>query len=378
MKIVCLSDSFKGSLDSGRIGLLAERAAKKVWNEVSVKTLPVADGGEGTVEAVIRAVGGSRENCMVSDPLGRRITAEYGVLDKNTTVMEMAAASGLPLLTEEERDPRKTTTLGAGQMLLHILDRGYRKIYMGLGGSATNDCGMGFLQALGVRFSDVSGKALEGSGAALGAVEQIDFSGLDPRLQECEITVLCDVENPLLGPDGAVYTFAPQKGGGAFLEELEANTAHFVRTVKKYLDVREDAAGCGAAGGLGFCLLEILKAKKKQGILAILEMIRAEDWISQADLVITGEGRIDWQTAGGKTIWGVAGLCRKWEKPLIAFVGSAGYGAGTLHEEGVTAIIPIVQEAVPLKTAMEKAEEYYLAAAEETFRVLKAGIKMRS
>ena len=172
MRIVCLSDSFKGSLDSGRIGLLAEQAAKKVWDEVSVKTLPVADGGEGTVEAVVKAVGGKREFCTVSDPLGRGVTAEYGILDENTAVMEMAAAAGLPLLTEEEKNPMRTSTYGVGQMLLHILDRGCRKIYMGLGGSATNDCGMGFLQALGVIFRDKSGNILDGSGRAMGTAEK--------------------------------------------------------------------------------------------------------------------------------------------------------------------------------------------------------------
>lgn len=376
MKIVCLSDSFKGSLDSGRIGQLVKQAAEKVWNDVSVKTLPVADGGEGTVEAVLKAAAGKREACTVSDPLGRKITAEYGLLDEDTAVMEMAAAAGLPLLTEEEKNPLYTTTYGAGQMLLHILDRGCRKVYIGLGGSATNDCGMGFLQALGVRFYDKSGKFLDGCGEALEKVEEIDFSGLDPRVKQCEITVLCDVENPLLGPEGAVYTFAVQKGGGDVLDILEAGTAHFVRMVKHYLDVNEKTPGCGAAGGLGFCLLEILKAEKKRGILAILEMIHAKDWISGADFVVTGEGRIDWQSAGGKAVWGVASLCRRLDKPLIALVGSAGPGAAMLHEDGVTAIVPVPQEAVPLQTALEKAEEYYLTAAEETFRLLKTGMEM--
>ena len=376
MKIVCLSDSFKGSLDSSRIGQLVEQAAEKVWDEVSVKALPVADGGEGTVEAVLKATAGKREACTVSDPLGRKITAEYGLLDEDTAVMEIAAAAGLPLLAEEEKNPLRTTTYGAGQMLLHILDRGCRKVYIGLGGSATNDCGMGFLQALGVKFYDKSGKSLDGCGDALGKVEEIDFSGLDSRVKQCELTVLCDVENPLPGPEGAVYTFAAQKGGGEVLDILEAGTAHFVRIVKRYLDVDEKAPGSGAAGGLGFCLLEILKAEKKRGILAILEMIHAKDWISDADFVVTGEGRIDWQSAGGKAVWGVASLCRRLGKLLIALVGSAGPGASLLHQDGVTAIVPVPQEAVPLETALEKAEEYYLAAAEETFRILKAGMAM--
>ena len=377
MKIVCLSDAFKGSLDSARIGCLVEQAATKVWNEVSVKTLPVADGGEGTVKAVVRAVGGTLQSCQVSDPLGRETAAEYGLLDPDTAVMEMAAAAGLPLLKETERDPLKTTTFGVGQMLRHILDQGCRKVYIGLGGSATNDCGMGLLQALGAKFYDGMGNLLNGSGSAMGNVEQIDFSGLDARLAECELAVLCDVENPLLGADGAVYTFAFQKGGGENLALLEQNAVHFVDTVRRYMDVNDTEKGCGAAGGLGFCLLEILKAGKQRGILAVLEMIRAEEWIRDADFVVTGEGRIDWQSASGKVIWGVTGLCRRLQKPVVAIVGSKGPGAEQLYGEGLTAIMPVLQEAVSLKTAMEKAEEYYLAAAEETFRLLEMGRRLK-
>lgn len=373
MKIVCLSDSFKGSLNSEKIGLLVLDAAKKVWKDVQVITLPIADGGEGTVAAIINAVNGKKEQCVVSDPLGRSITAFYGSLDKTTAVMEMAAAAGLPLLKKKERDPFLTGTYGVGEMLKDAIEKGYKKIYMGLGGSATNDCGMGLLCALGANFYDEKGALLSGNGYNMGLVKKVDLSQMDRRLDRCEVTILCDVENPLLGRDGAVYTFASQKGARD-LEGLERNTAHFKSKLEECIkNSNAQKAGCGAAGGLGFCMMEVLQAKKEQGIQAILGMIHAREYIQEADLIITGEGRMDWQSAHGKAVSGVAKLCQEYEKPVIALVGSVGYGYEQMCREGIGAVVPILQDSVLVEEAMERAEEFYSAAAEQTFRILEMG-----
>lgn len=373
MKLLCLSDSFKGSLSSAQIGALVQQAATRVWPEASTETIYIADGGEGTVDAVLSSAPGRRVSCTVSDPLGRPVSACYGVLNSGAVIMEMAAAAGLTLLTPAERDPLLTTTRGVGELLRDALDRGHRRIYLGIGGSATNDCGMGFLEALGVKFYDSDGRVLSGCGNAMGQVASVDFSGLDPRLAQCQLTVLCDVDNPLLGPDGAAYTFAAQKGGAGVLDRLEHNARHFSALINSCRQADNTAAGTGAAGGLGFCLLEVLHACRIRGIDAVLNITGAEEKIRQADLVITGEGCIDWQSTHGKAVWGVTQLCRKWNTPVIAFAGSLGRGAYDLYHDGVNAIIPISPGPCSLEDAMNRAAEHYLTAAEQVFRLLKLG-----
>ena len=323
-KIVVASDSFKGSLTSPQVAQSVERAVSEVCPSCEVVKVNVADGGEGTMEALHQTLGGRKVTLSVSDPLGRPVDASYVILDDgNTAVLEMSAASGLTLLTPAERNPSKTSTLGTGELIRDALDKGCRRFLIGIGGSATNDAGMGMLHALGYRFKDADGSELPPSGASMIRVASINVSSLHPALAEAEFVVACDVKAPLYGPDGAAYVFAPQKGADRdMVESLDLGLRNFadVSAVAMGYDYA-DAEGSGAAGGLGYAFRQFLGARLESGVDMVLDAICFDQIIESADLVITGEGRIDSQTVTGKTPYGVAQRAARYGIPVVAIAG---------------------------------------------------------
>ena len=326
-KIVVASDSFKGSLSSMQVADAVERAVLQACPACDVIKIDVADGGEGTMDALQHTLGGHKIWLEVSDPLGRPVRASYVILEDGTSaVVEMAVASGLPLLSPEERNPLETSTYGTGQLIADALNKGCRKFLIGIGGSATNDAGMGMLQALGYRFTDAQGNVLCGCGESLEKVASIDASSASPALKESEFIVACDVDAPLYGPKGAAYVFAPQKGADTeTVERLDNGLKHFSEVVAKSMDVIEEYAhthGAGAAGGLGFGLMTFLNARLVSGINMVLDAIGFDSIIKDADLIITGEGRIDSQTLAGKTPYGVLQRAKLQGIPVVAIGGS--------------------------------------------------------
>ena len=326
-KIVVASDSFKGSLSSMQVADAVERAVLQACPACDVIKIDVADGGEGTMDALQHTLGGHKIWLEVSDPLGRPVRASYVILEDGTTaVVEMAVASGLPLLSPEERNPLETSTYGTGQLIADALNKGCRKFLIGIGGSATNDAGMGMLQALGYRFTDAQGNVLCGCGESLEKVASIDASSASPALKESEFIVACDVDAPLYGPKGAAYVFAPQKGADTeTVERLDNGLKHFSEVVAKSKGAIEDYAqtpGAGAAGGLGFGLMAFLNARLVSGINMVLDAIGFDSIIKDADLIITGEGKIDSQTLTGKTPYGVLQRAKLQGIPVVAIGGS--------------------------------------------------------
>ena len=297
MKFLFASDSFKGSLSSGRTAELLTQAAEEIFPDCECESLEVADGGEGTVEALLSALNGRRINVSVCGPLWERHTACYGALDEYRAVMEMAEASGLPLVPEAFRDPRNTTTYGTGEMIRDALERGFRDISIAIGGSATNDGGIGCMRALGVRFLDENGEELSGCGGDLIKIRAMDCSGLDPRIREARFTVMCDVTNPLCGENGATYTFGEQKGGTPeILAELEAGMQNYRELLRKESGMDMDQIpGAGASGGLGAAMMAFLNAEPKSGIETVRDLHEFDSKLDGVSLVVTGEGRADWQ-----------------------------------------------------------------------------------
>ena len=287
----------------------------------------------------------------------------------------MAAASGLPLVPEGKRNPRETTTLGTGEMIADAVSKGFRDISIAIGGSATNDGGIGCMRALGVRFLDESGSELEGRGKDLIRIRSIDLTGMDPKLKECAFTVMCDVTNPLCGPNGATYTFGKQKGGTPeILDELEAGMCNYRDVLLRQFGIDMDTIpGAGAAGGLGAALMVFLNGKLKSGIETVLELSDFDRRLEGVSLVVTGEGAADWQSVSGKVMQSVGMHCRKFGIPVTAVVGSMGPGAEQLYEYGIDSIITTINGIMPLKEAMDRAEELYLDAARRMFRMLRAG-----
>lgn len=379
MRFLFASDSFKGTLSSQRTAELLAQAAKEVFPDCRCDSVEVADGGEGTTDAVVSAVGGDRIEVKVHGPLWEERAAFYGKLDETRAVLEMAEASGLPLVPEDQRDPRKTTTYGTGEMIRDALDRGFTDISVAIGGSATNDGGMGCMRALGVRFLDENGEELSGCGADLIRVRRIDVSGLDERVKKCKFTVMCDVTNPLCGPDGATNTFGKQKGGTPdILEELEAGMCNYRDALKSQFGADMDKiAGAGAAGGLGAALMIFLNGSLKSGIETVLDLIGFDRRLEGVSLVVTGEGATDWQSAFGKVMQGVGQRCRRKGVPAVAVVGSMGKGAEDIFECGIESIITTVNSPMPLGEALDRAEELYLNAAGRMFRMIRAGRTIR-
>ena len=354
-KIVVASDSFKGSLTSLDVAQNVEKAIREVYPLCDVLKVNVADGGEGTMEALQQTLGGVRVSLVVKDPLGREIEATYVILnDGITAVVEMSAASGLPLLKSDERNPLKTSTYGTGQLICDALDRGCRKILVGIGGSATNDAGMGMLQALGYRFLDAQGNQLQPVGENLQLVSSIDSTGRHPDLDKTEFVVACDVKAPLYGRNGAAYVFAPQKGADQkMVEMLDAGLRHFseVSSAMAGYDCSQ-MQGTGAAGGLGYAFRQYLDARLERGIEMVLDAIGFDDIISGADLVITGEGRVDSQTLTGKTPFGVAQHAHRQRIPVVVIGGSVEIDVLQVREAGFNDVIQVTPLDMPLSVAM--------------------------
>lgn len=379
MKFLFASDSFKGSLSSLRISELLTIAARETFPYCECSSIEVADGGEGTTDAVLSAVCGERISLTVTDPLWRNIQSYYGQLDDHRAIMEMASASGLPLLTAEERNPFKTTTFGTGEMIKDALDRGFTDISIAIGGSATNDGGMGCMCALGVRFLDEQGLELKGCGENLIRIAKIDTTHMDPRIATTKFTVMCDVTNPLCGEHGATYTFAKQKGATPeMLVELETGMCHYRNLLLEQFGIdANEVSGAGAAGGLGIALMLFLNATLQSGIETMLQLVDFDQKLHNVSLVVTGEGRTDWQSTFGKVMHGVGLHSKAKNIPVVAIVGSLGEGYEQIYDSGVDSIITTVDGPMELKEALDRAEELYLRAARRLFRMIWVGLNMK-
>ena len=372
MKIIIAPDSFKGSLSAFEVAKSIQRGIIKIDETIETVIVPMADGGEGTVQSLIDASGGEIIELTVHDPLFREIKSFYGIMgDGVTAVIEMAAASGLPLLTTDERNPLKTTTYGTGELIKDALTRGCQKFIIGLGGSATNDGGCGMAQALGVKFFDKNGNEVGLGGGELSKIDKIDISGIDTRIKNAEFLAACDVDNPLCGDKGASAVYGPQKGASADdVILLDKGLEHFAQLIKQQLNLDiKDVAGAGAAGGLGAGALIFLQAQLQRGIEIVTQTTNLAGKMEGADLVITGEGRIDFQTAFGKTPFGVAQLAKQKNIPVVAIAGSLGDGYQTLYDKGFDEIYSIMNKSMSLQEAMDNAEELLESATENIMRL---------
>jgi glycerate 2-kinase len=361
MKIVIAPDSFKESLSALEAANAIERGFKLVFPNAVYSKMPMADGGEGTVQSLVDATNGKIEERIVTGPLGEPVKAFFGLIgDGKTAVIEMAAASGLHLVPVENRNPLVTSTRGTGELISAALDFGVKHIIIGLGGSATNDGGAGMVQALGGRLLDELGNDIGSGGGALSQIVTIDLTGLDDRLKDVQIEVACDVDNPLTGPRGASAIFGPQKGATPeMIDLLDKNLSHFADVAERALGKTfRDIEGVGAAGGLGASLLAFLNADLKRGIQIVLNAVNFEEVVKDADLVITGEGRIDSQTIYGKTPIGVAKAAKKYGVPVIALAGSLSQDSDVVYEHGIDALFSIVPGIVTLPDAFEHAAHY--------------------
>lgn len=353
MKIVIASDSFKGSLSSTEVAQAATRGIQAVYPECEVVAVNVADGGEGTVEAIVEALGGEIVTTIVSDPLGRPIQVRYGIAGEKA-IIEMAAASGLPLLLPEERNPWLTSTYGTGEMIMDAIRRGCRQFLVGIGGSATNDAGTRMLQALGFKFYDFNGKEItDCRGGRLHDIADLDDSFVPKVVREAQFIVACDVDTPFCGPEGAAPVFAPQKGANAeMVNKLDIGMASFAKVIEAQYGINiVPMAGAGAAGGMGGAFRAFLNAILQRGIEMVLDAIRFDQTIQGADLIITGEGKIDFQTAKGKTAAGVLARAKKQGIPVVA-IGGCVEMCDSVEQMGFAGIYPILEEKVPLEVAM--------------------------
>ena len=378
MKFLFASDSFKGTLSSPKTAELLTCAAREIFPDCICDSIEVADGGEGTTDAVLSAVNGKSNSLKVRGPLWEELTCSYGMLDEKRAVMEMAAASGLPLVPDEKRDPRYTTSYGTGEMILDALNKGFRDISIAIGGSATNDGGIGCIRALGVHFLDENGEELKGCGEDLIKIRKIDVSGMNPLVKECKFTVMCDVTNPLCGKDGATYTFGKQKGATPEIQdELEKGMQNYRDILKAQFGVDMDQIeGAGAAGGLGAALMVFLKGTLKSGIETVLDLVDFDKRLEGVDIVVTGEGATDWQSVFGKVMQGVGMHCKAHNIPAVAIVGSMGKGAEDIFDYGIESMITTINGVMTLPEALENAEELYLCAARRMFRMLRAGSRL--
>ena len=378
MKFLFASDSFKGTLTSDQTIELLTKAAEEVFGSCETSGVPVADGGEGTTDAVVKARSGEIITVPVHGPLMEMEQGFYGRLSDTEAILEMAAASGLPMVPEEKRNPLNTTTYGTGELLKAALDAGYTEIAIAIGGSATNDGGMGFASALGIRFLDQDGNVLEGRGENLEKVAHIDMSGLDPAIQKAHFTVMCDVTNPLCGPNGATYTFGKQKGGTPeILDRLEKGMQNYRDVIIREFGINPDEIqGSGAAGGLGAALKVFLHAEMKSGIETVLDLIDFDARLEGVDLVVTGEGRTDWQSCFGKVMQGVGDRSAKHQVPVAALCGGLGPDYEKIYAHGISSIMTTVDGPMPLKEALDNANELYYKGAIRMFRFLQTGMQM--
>ena len=374
-KVVIAMDSLKGSMTSLEAGTVIQEAIHMVQKETEVVVKPLADGGEGTTEASIEGLHGERIEKIVTGPLKEPVMAVYGWIEESkTAIMEMASAAGIVLLKEEERNPWEATTYGVGELIKDAVLRGAKKIILGIGGSATNDGGIGMLQALGYEFLNQEGNPVGEGAKVLSEIQTIEKKKDAISLEHCQIEVACDVNNPLCGKNGATYIFGPQKG--VKIEERETidrAMSHFADVTETFLGVdQREIKGAGAAGGLGFALVAYLQATLRSGIEFVLEAVNLEEVLQGADLVVTGEGRLDYQTAMGKAPIGVAKLAKKHGIKVIAFAGSVTKDARICNEKGIDAYFPIIRGITTLEEATKKenAKENLKATAEQVFRLL--------
>lgn len=377
MKFVLAPDSFKESMTAKTAAVAMEKGIKRVFPNAECVIVPMADGGEGTVESLVDGSNGKILHKEVTGPLGNKVIAEYGLLgDGKTAVIEMASASGLHLVLQEQRNPLITTTYGTGELIRDALEQGVTRILIGIGGSATNDGGVGMLQALGASFRDKNGKELPFGGGVLHFLESIDLKGMDNRLSSISIEVACDVTNPLIGKNGASFIFGPQKGATEkMVELLDENLIHYAHKIKEFTGIDISyKEGAGAAGGLGAGLMAFLNAELKRGIDLVIDYTDLERKMAGASFVFTGEGSIDGQTLFGKTPFGVANLAKKQDIPVIAFAGRIGKGSEDLYEQGFTAVIGILKEVTALETALMSGSDNLTFAAENVCRILKSKI----
>lgn len=379
IRIVIAPDSFKGSLSAIQVAHAIERGFLKAFPSAVINKIPIADGGEGTVEALVAATSGGMRYCDVEGPLGDRVQSFWGVLgDGQTAVIEMAAASGLPLVPLELRNPRITSSYGTGELILQALDHGCRKLIIGIGGSATNDGGVGMASALGIRFIGVDGRQISPGGAALSALRDIDLSGMDSRVKDVEIVVACDVDNPLCGPNGASAVYGPQKGASPKdVEELDNSLRVFSEVASR--STGKDVSGfpgAGAAGGMGAGLMYFTNAVLKPGVQIIIEATGMEKLVAESDLVITGEGRTDFQTSHGKAPTGVGALAKKYNKVALCISGSLGEGADEILDLGFAGMSSIVPGPLSLDECMVNADSLTEKAAFRAALLIKAGMKL--
>lgn len=381
MKIVIAPDSFKENLTSMQVASCIEKGIRKVLPNADCIKIPMADGGEGTVQSLVDATGGKILKTRVTGPMGKKITARYGMLgDKSTAVIEMAEASGLPLVPKNKRNPLKATTYGTGQLIMHALDKGARTIIIGIGGSATVDGGAGMAQAIGVRFLNKKGKKITGfgSGGMLAKIHAIDLEAVDPRIRKTRFIIASDVSNPLCGRRGAAHVFGPQKGATpSMVKVLDGNLAHFAAVIRKSLKKNVlNIKGAGAAGGLGAGLVAFTGAKMKRGIDLVVGITGLDKHLKNADLVITGEGRVDFQTAFGKTPAGVAKSARKYKVPCVAIGGSLADDARGVFAHGIDGLESAAARDMPLDEAIKHSRKHLEYAGERVIRLLLIGKRL--
>ena len=379
MKVVVAIDSFKGSLSSMEAGQAIAEGVKRVYQHAEVVVRPLADGGEGTVEALVEGMGGVFVTKEVTGPLGEKVEAVYGIIESKddlskTAIIEMSAAAGITLVPEESRNPMNTTTYGVGELILDAIERGCRHFIVGIGGSATNDGGVGMLQALGYDFVTQEGKAISYGGNGLRELASIEESNVHPTLKECTFKVACDVTNPLCGENGSSAIFGPQKGATPeMVQELDQLLLHYAE-LSKNINSHSNRfyPGTGAAGGMGFAFLTYTNATLESGIQIVLTETKLEELIATTDFVVTGEGRLDGQTALGKAPIGVAALAKKYQKKVLAFAGAVTPDAKECNQHGIDAFFPILRGVVTLKEAMNKevAHQNMVDTVEQVFRVV--------
>lgn len=386
MKAVIAIDSFKGSMDSIEAGVAAAEGVKRVYPDAETVVYPLADGGEGTVQALAKGLDGKLEHVKVTGPLGEKVVCEYAIVGKTnpTAIIEMAGAAGITLVPPELRNPMHTTTYGVGEVIKDAITKNCRNFIIGIGGSATNDGGIGMIQALGAEFLDKSGKQVPFGAEGVEKLASISCKNLLPELKECSFRIACDVDNPLYGEKGCSYIFGPQKGATPEMVELmDGWMENYAKITEEYFadsktqlgkfNYDPNYPGCGAAGGLGFAFRTFLHGKLEPGISIVLEEIGIENQIKNADIVITGEGRLDGQTVMGKAPIGIARLAKKYGKPVLAFSGSVTEDAASCNEAGIDAFFPILRQVTTLEEAMDPqtAQKNMESSVEQVFRVIR-------
>lgn len=378
MKFLFAPDSFKGTLSSYEIISILENKAKEYFPDVETVSVPIADGGEGTIDAILHMLKGERKKVNVNNPLFNEIEAEYGVLKDGTAIIEMSSASGITLIPHKKGNALNTTTYGTGELIKDALERGYNNIYITIGGSATNDGGVGAMSALGVKFLDKNDEEIKPIGKNLINIEKIDISSIHPKIKNTKFTVMCDVNNTFTGENGATYVYGRQKGASKQqLDGLEKGMLHLADLIYKTFNINiNDYPGTGAAGGLGGALLVFLNAKLQSGIETVLNLIEFDKLIENVSLIITGEGRIDSQSACGKVLYGIGMRAKEKGIPVIAVTGGMGSGAENIYNCGIETIIPIVNAPMTLENALKNSNDLLESAVERMYKCLKIGMNM--